>query len=150
MKAFARYALTMSVTAILLGTVQGLFAGEGAEAVIGAVMGLVWVGWIGVMLGIPLLVVFLWFLPAVLDRVPDAPPQLVGALFSGAIWALVPVMLGTLAVATGSVEEGVNPIEGLLGLGSFMVIGAAVGFVEGWAWQRRVDAAHARVAELRA
>jgi hypothetical protein len=121
---FRRYAVTMVVALLTLQTISGLLQGQGLAALVGAVFAFVWLGWLVVLVGLPLFIALLWALPRAARRFPTAPRQVVGIASGLAVWAIAAAVLGSIASAVSTPGPGSTPATPLDFLAFTLVIGA--------------------------
>jgi hypothetical protein len=120
---FRRYAVTMVVALLALQTISGLLQGQGLAAVVGTVFAFVWLGWLVVLVGLPLFIALLWALPRAFRQFPAAPRLVVGVATGLAVWAIAAAVLGGIASAVSTPGPGSTPATPLALLGFALVIG---------------------------
>jgi heme/copper-type cytochrome/quinol oxidase subunit 2 len=121
---FRRYLLTMVVALLALQTIAGFLDGQGLAALAGAVFGLIWTGWLVILVGLPLFVMLLWALPRAYQRLSATPRPVVGMVTGLAIWALAATVLGSIGVLVTTPGPGAMPPTALTILGFGLVVGA--------------------------
>jgi len=121
---FRRYAVTSVVALLALQSVSGLLQGQGLAAFVGAALAFVWLGWLVVLVGLPLFIALLWVLPRAFRRFAAVPRPIVGIATGLAVWAIAAVILGGLATAVSTPGPGSTPATPLTLVGFSLVIGA--------------------------
>jgi hypothetical protein len=121
---FRRYFVTMVLALLALQSVNGLLEGQGAAAFVGAAFAFIWLGWLVVLLGLPLFIALLWALPRAFGRLPEIPRPRVGMITGLVIWAVAAVILGSVGAAFSTTGPGATPPTPLTVLGFGLVIGA--------------------------
>jgi hypothetical protein len=130
---FRRYFVTMVVALLALQSVNGLLQGQGLGAFVGAAFALIWLGWLVVLVGLPLFIALLWALPRAYRRLPEVPRPVVGVVTGLAVWAVAAIILGSIGAAVSTTGPGATPPTPLTLLGFGLVIGgfgAVLGLVE--------------------
>src|SRR5712672_2781163 len=114
---FRRYAMTMVVTFLAIQTIVGLAQGDGVAAFFEAALAFVWLGWIEVLIALPLFIAVLWALPRSLRRFDTAPRPIIGMATGASIWALGAVVLTAVGIAVSRPGPGSTPATPLSLLG---------------------------------
>ena len=120
---FRRYAVTMVVTFLAIQTIVGLAQGDGVAAFFEAALAFVWLGWIEVLIALPLFIAVLWALPRSLRWFDTAPRPIIGMATGASIWALGAVVLTAVGIAVSRPGPGSTPATPLSLLGSGLAIG---------------------------
>ncbi len=135
MAPFLRYVATMCVALYTVQVVSYVAGGSGMNAALAwSAYGMVWVGWIAVLVGLPMFAVFLWVLPRAYVRFAAVPRWIIGAAIGFLVWAIAAVLLGCLATAAIVLGRGSSappsPLS-IAGLGIIVgALGGLVGLVE--------------------
>jgi hypothetical protein len=138
---FLRYVATMGAALYAAGVVSMLADGQGLSAFVGSALGMLWIGWISMLLGLPLFLIVLWLLPRAFRRFPLSPAWMVGAGSGLVVWMAAAIVLGGLAAAVSTPGPGAAPVTPIALVGLALVIGAfgaLVGAVEARSEPRRV------------
>ena len=133
---FRRYTVTMIVTFLTIQTVLGLAQGDGVAAFMEAAIAFIWLGWIEVLIALPLFIALLWALPRAFRRFETTPRPIVAIATGSSIWAVAAILLAVVGSAV--IDHAPSPTPAtplsLLGLGLAVgAIGAVLGLIEGLA-----------------
>lgn len=133
-----RYSVAMAIVLLVGGTVGGLLQGQGPESFIGAAFALVWVGWLTILLMLPLFLALLWLLPKAERRRTGVPLPFLGAAIGFMVWLSTIAAIFVFATVTGNVSQDPPPTAAGFAIAALVVggVGAYAGLIEGFARQR--------------
>ena len=130
---FRRYFLAMVVALLAIQSIVGLLQGQGLAAFVGAAFAFIWLGWLVVLVGLPLFIALLWALPRAYRRLPRIPRPVVGMVTGLIVWAVAAMILGGIGAAFSTTGPASTPPTPLTVLGFGLVIGgfgAVLGLIE--------------------
>ncbi len=133
MAPFLRYLVTASVALYVAGVVGMLLEGQGLIAFVASAIAMLWVGWITVLVCLPLFLVFLLVLPRAYVRFAEVPYWAIGAAAGFLVWVAAAILFAGLGSALSEPGPGASPVTPLSLLAFTLVVGAfgaLVGLVE--------------------
>jgi hypothetical protein len=142
-RAIARYVLSLISVISGATTLVHLAEGQGAFSFELGLATAWWAGWLLVLPGLPLFLVLISVLPALARRFPRARIDLLAAAASVVIWLIgAAILIVVISIPTDPGSPSAPTIPGTLIVFLYAaVLGAIVGFVEGWARRRAASRA---------